>query len=585
MNRKTLIGGLLLAASAAASASVTSPVIGKLLWSEEFNGASLDTGLWTASNGNGCQINLCGYGNQELQFYSPNNLSIVDVPFEPGTRALAITARREVMGSNQFTSGKIDSSGKVQVKYGLIEVRMATPNVGVGLWPAAWMLGTSPQTWPRNGEIDIMEMGGHQPVGLPPISPNQFVGANVITFQQAACVPGNESCAASTAWQNKNWYTPSRSLANRFVTYRLYWTDTQMRFTVLDNGREYDMYKAPLAVNSTALNAPFYLLLNMAVGGNFTPAATPNQVTAPLPATTYVDYVRVYQLDGLGEVKLGNGIQPEVGKFGVFTDTTPVNNGQSLGTSADFFIWNTGSMSGGNIPPFEGPNVLALNYFAPGQWFGGAIQSRQVHDMSGFRGGNIKLKIKAPANVAFKIGILDTYTNHSWVTFPANTTAYGLVRNGEWGTATIPVAEIAGPLVALQSMNSLFEFLSVDGAVPGAPFQMAFDDIIWDSGVAGVNAVQVSSPTMARTTAVPTASTQTGSSTLELAATSTGWVDVHYSVNGGETQTVRMRQDGAASRYAIGGLKQGDVVEYRFTAWDGKAQLAVDSETRRVTMK
>jgi len=130
-------------------------------------------------------------------------------------------------------------------------------------------------------------------------------------------------------------------------------------------------------------------------------------------------------------------------------------------------------------------------------------------------------------------------------------------------------------------MNSLFEFLSVDGAVPGAPFQMAFDDIIWDSGVAGGNSVAVSAPTMARTTA----STQTGSSTLEFAATSSGWVDVHYSVNGGETQTVRMRQDGAASRYTVGGLKQGDVVEYRFTSWDGKAQLAVDSAARRVTMK
>lgn len=585
MNRNTLIGGLLLAASAAASASVTSPVIGKLLWSEEFNGASLDTTLWTASNGNGCQINLCGYGNQELQYYHPNNLGIVDVPFEPGTRALAITARREVMGSNQFTSGKIDSSGKVQVKYGLIEVRMATPNVAVGLWPAAWMLGTSPQVWPRNGEIDIMEQGGRQPAGLPPISPNQFVGSNVITYQPAACVPGNESCAGSTAWQNKNWYTPSRSLANRFVTYRLYWTDTQMRFTVLDNGREYDMYKAPLAINSTALNQPFYLLMNMAVGGNFTPAATPAQVTAPLPATTYVDYVRVYQLDGLGEVKLGVGTQPEVGKFGVFTDTTPVNNGQALGTSADFFIWNTGSMGGGNLPPFEGTNVLALNYFAPGQWFGGAVQSRQTHDMSGFRNGNIKLKIKVPANVAFKIGILDNYTNHGWVTFPANTTAYGLVRNGEWGTATIPVAEIAGPLVALQSMNSLFEFLSVDGANPGAPFQMAFDDIVWDSGVPGGNAVAVSAPTLAKTTAVPSASAQTGSSTIELAATSTGWVDVHYSVNGGETQTVRMRQDGSTSRYTLGGLKKGDVVEYRFTSWDGKAQLAIDSAAQRVTMK
>jgi hypothetical protein len=485
-----------------------------------------------------------------------------------------------------ITSGKIDSAGKVQVKYGMVEIRAATPSVGVGLWPALWLLGTSPQAWPRKGEIDMMEQGGRQPAGLPAVSPDQFVGANVITFNEAACVPGNESCAASTAWQTKNWVTPSRSLANRFVLYRLYWTDTQIRFTLVDNGRELDMYKAPIStVGSPALQEPFYLLMNMAVGGNFTPAATPAQVTAPLPATMYVDYVRVYELDGKGEVKLGVGITPEAGKFGVFTDNTPVNNGQALGASADFFIWNTGSMGGGNIPAFEGSNVLALNYFAPGQWFGGAVQSRQVHDMSGFRNGNIKLKIKVPANVAFKIGILDTYTNHSWVTFPANTTAYGLVRNGEWGTATIPVAEIAGPLVALQSMNSLFEFLSVDGSNPTAPFQMAFDDIIWDSGVAGVAPLAVSAPATAKTTAVPTASAQTGASTLELAATATGWVDMHYTVNGGEARTVRMRQDGSASRYTVGGLKKGDVVEYRFTAWDTKRQIAVDSAAQSVVMK
>ena len=590
MNRQTLKrltwGALLLAASAAVSASVTSPVIGKLLWSEEFNGASLDSTLWSTYDGNGCQIGLCGYGNQELEYYRTNNLSIANVPFEPATRALAITARREVMGANQFTSGKLDSAGKVQVKYGMVEIRAATPSVGVGLWPALWLLGTSPQAWPRKGEIDIMEQGGRQPAGLPAVSPDQFVGANVITFNEAACVPGNESCAASTAWQTKNWVTPSRSLANRFVLYRLYWTDTQIRFSLIDNGRELDMYKAPIStVGSPALQEPFYLLMNMAVGGNFTPAATPAQVTAPLPATMYVDYVRVYELDGKGEVKLGVGITPEAGKFGVFTDNTPVTNGQALGTSADFFIWNTSSMGGGNLPPFEGSNVLALNYFAPGQWFGGAVQSRQVHDMSGFRNGNIKLKIKAPANVAFKIGILDTYTNHGWVTFPANTTAYGLVRNGEWGTATIPVAEIAGPLVALQSMNSLFEFLSVDGSNPTAPFQMAFDDIIWDSGVAAVNAVAVTASPLAKTTAVPTASTQTGATTLELAANATGWVDVHYTVNGGEARTVRMRQDGSASRYTLGGLKKGDVVEYRFTSWDGKSQLATDSAARTFLMK
>ncbi|MBT9493699.1 MAG: glycoside hydrolase family 16 protein [Paucibacter sp.] len=578
-----LLGCTLLSASVGALASVTSPVIGKLLWSEKFNAANLDTSVWTATNGNGCQINLCGYGNQELQFYSPSNISISNVPFEPGTRALAITALRQAIGNNAFSSGKIDSSGKVQVQYGMIEVRMATPPVGIGLWPAAWLLGVSPQVWPRNGEIDMMEMGGKLPAGLPSISPDQFVGANVITFQQAACVPGNESCAGSTAWQTRNWYTPGRSLANRFVTYRLYWTESQMRFSVLDNGREYDMYKSPLPVNSPALQAPFYLLLNLAVGGNFTPAATPAQVTAPLPGTLYVDYVRVYELDGKGEVKLGLQTQPEVGKFGVFTDLTVVNNKQVPGVSSDVFVWN--NLAAGDIPPFEGGGVLAWRYVTPGQWFGGSVQSRQLHDMTGFRNGAIKLKIKIPANVAFKVGIQDNYTNQNAVTFPANSNAYGLVRNGEWGTATIPVAEIAGSKVALQAMLDMFQIYSVDGALPTASFQMAIDDIIWDSGITNA---QISLKSPAPASLVPiatTASKQTSPSSLEFSANSAGWADVHYTVNGGETQSVRMRQDGNSSRYVAGGLKKGDVIEYRFTYWDGKHQLAVDSSTRSITVK
>jgi len=295
-----------------ASASVSSPVIGALLWSEEFNGPMLDTGAWNEVNGDGCQVNLCGYGNAELEYYSPGNLSIVNVPFEPGTRALAIRAQRQTSGTKLFTSGKIDSFGKVQVQYGMIEIRMATPEVGTGLWPAAWMLGVSSQAWPRKGEIDIMEMGikvsARAAAGSPAPPADHFVGSNVITWQQTACVPGNESCAASTAWQTRNWYASTQSLANRFVVYRMYWTESQMRFTVVDNGVEYDMYQNPLPVNSAALQAPFYLLFNLAVGGNFTDAAKPAQVTAPLPGKMYVDYVRVYQLDGRGAVKLGEAV-------------------------------------------------------------------------------------------------------------------------------------------------------------------------------------------------------------------------------------------------------------------------------------
>jgi len=567
---------LLLACAVQAGASVTSPTIGSLLWSEEFNGTALDTQVWTPYNGDGCQIGLCGYGNAELESYSPNNLAIVNVPFEPGTRALAIQARREVAGNSQFTSGKIDSYNKVQVQYGMIEVRMAAPNVQTGLWPAAWLLGTTAQSWPTKGEIDMMEQGHKQAswsaAGAP--SPNNFVGSNVITYQKAACVPGNESCAASTSWQTKSWYVAPSSLANRFVTYRLYWTDAQMRFTIVDNGVEHDMYDAPLPVNSTALQAPFYLLLNLAVGGNFTDAATPSQVTAPLPGTMYVDYVRVYQLDGKGTVKLGNQIVPETGKFGVFTDNTPVTHKLVAGTSSDIYLWNTASMAAGNIAPYEGSNDIAWAYTAPGQWFGGGIQSRDIKDMTNFRNGKMTFRIKIPANVAFKIGIGDTYTNQNWLSFPANAPTYGLVRNGDWAQATIPVADLAGPKVALQSLHDIFMIAS-DSPVPGATFQFAIDDIVWDSGTT----------TPPPPPPGPTSITQTSGTTLQFNTTTGSWADVHYTVNNGGQMNVRMTLSGSTNTYVVTGLKANDVVTYSFTYWDTTKNYAVDTPAQNYMMK
>jgi len=474
-----LLASVMAMTGVAANADVLNPVIGNLLYEENFN--TLDSNVWNAIDSDGCNIGLCGWGNQELEYYRPGNLSIENVPFEPGTKALAIEARHEAYGGKPFTSGKITTEGKLQVKYGLVEFRMSVPQVGTGLWPAGWMLGTTLASWPAKGELDIMEMG-HRLSSMIPLGSdiNSYTASNAIFYASAACVPGNESCAASTAWQTKNSYVAPTPLTNRFVVYRMYWTDTQIRFTVVDNGVEHDMYAAPIPVGgeSSEFQAPFYFLFNMAVGGNFTDAASEGQVTAPLPAKMYIDYVRVYQLDGLGEVKLGNQTQKETGTFGVFTDAN-VTNKQDIGGNADLWVWNPASLSEGTTPPAEGANVIAWNYTAP-QWFGAGIASRQPHDMSNFGNGTLKFKIKIPANVGFKIGIADTYTNEQWVNFPANTTAYGLVRNGDWAQATIPISAIRG-INALQSISQLFMIASLDPQ-PTSNFPLAIDDIVWDCG-------------------------------------------------------------------------------------------------------
>src|SRR4051812_18757610 len=188
-----VMASMFMLSAAPAMADVLNPTIGSLLYEENFN--TLDSTLWNSVDGDGCEIGLCGWGNQELEYYSPNNLSIVNVPFEPATKALAIQARRETKGTHSFTSGKIDSANKLQVKYGMIEFRMSTPQVGTGLWPAGWMLGTSLASWPSKGELDIMEMGhsaaGRAGAGLAGADINSFTRSNAIFYPTTACVTCN----------------------------------------------------------------------------------------------------------------------------------------------------------------------------------------------------------------------------------------------------------------------------------------------------------------------------------------------------------------------------------------------------------
>jgi hypothetical protein len=348
---------LALAYGMPATASVTSPVIGALLWSEEFNGTALNTSLWTTYDGNGCQINLCGYGNQELEYYSPNNLSIVNVPFETATRALAIQARSQTVGSNVFTSGKIDSFNKVQVQYGMVEIRMAQPALGVGLWPAAWMLGVSPQAWPRKGEIDIMESGhkasSRAAAGSPTPSIDNFVGSNVITWQQAACVTG------------------------------------QRKLRRLDRVADQELVRAVAIVRQPLRDLP--LLLDRIADALHRDRQRPRVRHVQQPAAGELDRAAGAvlpavqpgggrQLHRCGDAGAGDGAaaghhvrrlrarvparwqrlgqagQPdpaEVGKFGVYTDNTAVNNKLEAGNTSDVFVWNNASTSAGTIAPYE----------------------------------------------------------------------------------------------------------------------------------------------------------------------------------------------------------------------------------------
>lgn len=480
--------------------SVAQAQVGALLWEENFN----DLDNWIVETGNGSW----GWGNGELQYYSEDNVDIATVPGESGNTALRITAKNESgpgivdqWGNPlNYTSGKVISKSKVSVQYGMIETRVRVPDLDLGGWPAVWLLGQSNWDWPRKGEIDMMEMGSQQAFrdlhdehnggnGLNNSTVNQVVGSNAIFYSADAVTPENPSGAASLSWDPDDdyvrpYYNYSSPLNDRFLTYRLYWDSASLRMTVVDNGVEHDLFASPFMIDdeSDEFRQPFYLIANMAVGGAFTDAynlgdpGTGQPVSMPFNAEMYVDYIRAYEWNGQGSVNVGPPTA-QAGSFGIYTDNTPVNGELTPTIDSEIFVWE-GTLADGTIAPLEGDNVMTWQTTGKG-WFGAGVMSHQPLNLFDFGEGHLNFSIQIPANVTFKIGIIDAWGNQQYVEFPAFQTAYGLVRDGGWGQASIPVEDIRGTAIDLRMLSYSFVILEEHGAA----VEFALDDIYWDAPV------------------------------------------------------------------------------------------------------
>ncbi|MGV3658325.1 MAG: family 16 glycosylhydrolase [Chitinophagaceae bacterium] len=238
-----------------------------LVWSDEFDGPSLNLSNWTFELGDGCDKNLCGWGNNELQTYTNRSENI---SFSDGK--MVITARKEPLDGKQYTSVRIKTEGKKTFKYGRIELRAKLP-IGKGIWPAFWLL---PQAnvfggWPRSGEIDLMEYLGHEP--------NKVHG----TVHYG---PGPGSI------QKTATYTlPSGNFNEDFHLFSIEWDVDVIRWYV-DGNLYTTVTKSSFGSVNYPFNEEFFILINMAVGGNW-PGAP--DATTTFPQRMEVDYVRVYQ--------------------------------------------------------------------------------------------------------------------------------------------------------------------------------------------------------------------------------------------------------------------------------------------------
>jgi beta-glucanase (GH16 family) len=237
-----------------------------LTWSDEFNGTAgsiPDNTKWVFDIGTGTN----GWGNNELQYYTnqPANVGL------DGSGKLVITARNESFAGSGFTSARIKTKGLFTQAYGRIEARIKT-TTGPGLWPAFWMLGADIDTnpWPKCGEIDIMEQRGQQPS----VTHGSVHG------------PGYSGGNAKT----KSYALPNGRFDANYHIYAVEWGEDYIDYFVDD----FLYYRVtPKDVTGEwVYNKPFFLILNVAVGGNFVGFPTSG---TPFPQSMLVDYVKVYK--------------------------------------------------------------------------------------------------------------------------------------------------------------------------------------------------------------------------------------------------------------------------------------------------
>jgi len=263
----------------------------QLIWSEEFDtGTSPDSAVWSYDLGDS------GWGNSELQNYTSASQN---VRIENGNLVIAVQK-----SESGFTSARIRTEDKLTFKYGTIEALIKIPDLADGLWPAFWTLGNNFNQvgWPNCGELDIMEMGS-----------GSAITAGVI----------NRRVSSAAHWDNQG----SRALYTRFIDtpadlddgfhmFTMDWTPERIT-TYIDDQQIWTIYiRSDACADCSEFHQPHFIILNMAVGGNYTGLFDINQISAATPAEMLIDYVRIYdngftELSGSAVYVDSPGIGPE----------------------------------------------------------------------------------------------------------------------------------------------------------------------------------------------------------------------------------------------------------------------------------
>lgn len=239
----------------------------KLVMQDEFNTDGAPNGtIWGYDLGTGNNLTGSGWGNNELQNYTKRT---ENVKVENGY--LLITAQKETYNGSSYTSARLTTKGIFDQAYGRFEARIRLP-YGQGMWPAFWLLGANIDEvgWPQCGEIDIMEFRGQEPTKvLGTIHGPGYSGGNAIS---------------------KSYSLSNNRFDTGFHIFGIEWGPNYINYYV-DNVL-YNQITPAKVKGEWVFDHPFYIIINLAVGGDF--VGNPNSETV-FPQTMLVDYVRVYQ--------------------------------------------------------------------------------------------------------------------------------------------------------------------------------------------------------------------------------------------------------------------------------------------------
>jgi beta-glucanase (GH16 family) len=260
----------------------------QVTWSDEFDGSTVDTTKWVFEFGNNN-----GWGNGEREYYTNRT---TDAYVAGG--ALHIVAKRESVGGFPYTSARMKTQGLFSKKYGKFEFRAKLPR-GLGYWPALWMMGTNitSVSWPACGEIDVMEFNGSWS--------NRVQGT--IHYSDS----GNNH-QQQTAYRLLP--TPPGDPVTNFHTYAVEWTTNSIKWLVDGSVvQTWTNWSSSTGPYPAPFNQPFFILMNLAIGGSYLSNPTDAQINAGtvFPGEMQVDYVRAYDyVASLPSVPTGLTVSP-----------------------------------------------------------------------------------------------------------------------------------------------------------------------------------------------------------------------------------------------------------------------------------